>query len=525
MYIASAKYNLLLLGLMFITLVLKGQEGGIEGTYEQNFYPNGQLSSEGIMRDGKPDGYWKNYYVTGVIQSEGKRTNFLLDSVWSFYSQTGELTQLINYKLGEKSGYSIRYSYDNPLHPGSPTVVSRELYVNGKKEGPSYYYYPTGELNMIVYYQDGRKQGLSREFSRDSTLITVVEYSANYVVNRERINRTDTEGKKQGTFREYYENGRVKKEEHYLDDQLHGYYREFSGNGELVTALRYERGKIVEEIDEDLRELLDMKNTYDEKGRLIFSGGYKEDVPLGIHRFYDTTGTVINAYLYNELGQKISEGIIDEQGNRNGAWIDFYPTGEVRAEGFYQNNQQSGQWTYYYKSGSIEQKGRFERGRYNGAWTWYYTNGNVWREERYFNGREDGMFIEYDPSGRILTKGDYIGGEKEGEWIYQVGDHQEKGNYVIGLREGVWQYFYNDGQLSYEGSYFQGNPDQRHKYYYPNGVLKEEQYYELGIREKNWKKYDEEGNLVMTITYRNNLEQRINGIKIRLPESDVTLIR
>ena len=43
--------------------------------------------------------------------------------------------------------------------------------------------------------------------------------------------------------------------------------------------------------------------------------------------------------------------------------------------------------------------------------------------------------------------------------------------------------------------------------------------------EKNWKKYSEEGNLIMTITYRNNVEQRINGIKIRLPESDVTLIR
>ena len=53
----------------------------------------------------------------------------------------------------------------------------------------------------------------------------------------------------------------------------------------------------------------------------------------------------------------------------------------------------------------------------------------------------------------------------------------------------------------------------------------EEQYYEMGIREKNWKKYDEEGNLVMTITYRNDTEQRINGIRVRLPDSDITLIR
>jgi len=524
MYTGLHRYGVIFIFTMLAGNIIYGQEVS-EGVFEQNFYPNGQVSSEGIMRDGKPDGYWRSYYVTGVIKSEGKRTNFLLDSTWNFYDQTGDITQKIDYKLGEKSGYSIKFSYDNPLQPGRPTVISKELYVNGKKEGPSYYYYPTGELKTMVYFRDGKKQGLSREFSKDSTLITVVEYNSNYVVNRERVNRTDTEGRKQGTFREYYENGSVKKEAHYLDNQLHGYYREYNGTGELVTALRYDRGKIVEEIDEDVKELLDLKNTYDEEGRLIFSGGYKEGIPVGIHRFYDTTGTVINAYLYNELGQKISEGIIDEQGNSKGAWTDFYPTGEIKDKGFYLDNQRSGSWTFYFINGGIEQKGRFERGRYQGAWTWYYPNGNVWREERYFNGREDGTFVEYDESGNILTKGDYIGGEKEGEWIYQVGDHEEKGKYVIGLREGPWTYYYKNGQISYEGDYFQGNPDKQHKYYYPNGVLKEEQYYDNGIRERNWKKYDKEGNLVMTISYRHDVEQRINGIKIRLPESDITLIR
>jgi antitoxin component YwqK of YwqJK toxin-antitoxin module len=477
------------------------------------------------MRNGKPDGYWKTYYVTGVIKSEGKRTNFLLDSIWAFYNQAGELTEQISYKIGEKSGYSKKYSYNNPQKPGQPTLVSKELYVNGKKEGSSYYYHPTGELKLIVFYKGGKKQGLSREFSKDSTLVTVVQYKDNYVVDRERVNRTDENGNKQGTFREYYENGKIKKEENYLDNQLHGYYREFDGKGDLVMALRYERGNIVEEIDEDMKELLDMKSTYDEKGRLIFTGGYKEGIPVGIHRFYDTTGVVVNAYLYNELGQKVSEGIIDEQGKRKGEWKDFYPTGEIRAKGSYLDNERSGDWTYYFRKGGIEQQGKFEKGRYRGIWNWYYPNGNKWREEGYFNGKEDGMFVEYDQAGKILTKGDYIGGEKEGEWIYHVGDHEEKGKYVIGLREGIWRYYYSNGALEYEGSYSQGNPDKRHKYYYPDGTLKEEQYYEMGIREKNWKKYDPDGNLMMTITYKNNEEQRINGVKINLPESDVKLIR
>ncbi len=517
-------YSFIGLCSLLITLPLTGQEEGDESHCERIYYPNGQVSSEGDMRNNKPDGYWKTYFVTGVIKSEGKRINYLLDSTWNFFNQTGELVQRINYQVGEKSGYSIMYSYDNPLNPGQSTIISKELYVNGKKEGSSYYYHPTGELKLIVFYKNGKKQGLSREFSRDSTLLTVLEYNDNYMVNRERVNRTDTEGRKQGTFRDYYENGKIKKEENYLDNKLHGYYREFNGKGELVMALRYERGMIMEEIDEDLKELLDMKSTYDEQGRLIFTGGYKEEVPVGIHRFYDTIGNVENAYLYNELGQKISEGIIDEQGRRKGKWSDLYLTGETRAKGTYQNNQRSGTWIFYFRTGGIEQKGRFERGRYQGLWNWYYPNGNIWREESYFNGREDGMFVEYDRHGSILTKGDYISGEKEGEWIYQVGDHKERGAFVIGLREGIWKYYFNNGKIKYEGFYSQGNPDKRHKYYYSSGVLKEDQYYELGIREKNWKKYDDQGNLVMTITYRNNIEQRINGFRIKLPESDVILI-
>jgi len=525
MLISHYRYFLFVTGFCLAFSVLNGQETSVENGVVANYYPNGQVSSEGIMRDNKPDGYWRSYYVTGVIKSEGIRTNFLLDSTWNFYNQAGELTQTIDYKIGEKSGYSKRYSYRNPRNPGQATLITSELYVNGKKEGNSFYYFPTGELKLVVFYKNGKKQGLSREFSSDSTLIAVEEYNDNYLVNKERINRKDADGKKQGTYREYYENGRVKKEEHYLDDQLHGYYREFNGKGELVTAMRYERGAIMEEIDEDMKELLDMKSTFDEQGRLIFTGGYIEGLAVGIHRFYDTTETVENAYLYNEQGQKISEGIIDEQGRRRGAWIDFYTSGEIRTKGTYANNLRSGSWTYYFRSGGVEQKGRFDRGRYQGIWTWYYANGDVWREESYFNGREDGIFVEYDPAGNILTQGDYISGEKEGEWTYQVGDHQEKGKYVIGLREGEWTYYFKDGKIKYEGVYSQGNPDKRHKYFYPSGVLKEEQYYEMGIREKNWKKYDEEGNLTMTITYRNNTELRINGFKIKLPDDDVTLIR
>ncbi len=520
----DCKIMILLIVSISFSFSLKGQVDKEDGPVKI-YYPNGQVSSEGIIRDGKPDGYWITYYVTGIKKSEGKRNNFLLDSTWRFYNQGGELTQVINYKLGERSGYSITYQYKNPDRPGKRTIASKELYVNDKKEGESYYYYNTGELQRIVPYEQGDRQGIGKEFDKDSTIITLVQYNDDFVVSRERINRTDAYGRKQGTYKTFYENGQLKKEENYLDGQLNGYYREYDREGELIQAMRYEGGAIVEEIDEEAREIVDFKRTFDEEGRLVFSGAYREEIPIGIHRFYDTTGAVINAYIYNEKGVKVAEGIVDEQGNRKGKWIDYYLTGEIRAEGNYRNNRKNGSWTYYFRDGDVEQKGRFTNGRYEGKWIWYYQNGDVWREEHYFNGQQDGYFTEYDEKGRVITEGNYVNGEKDGVWKYQVGDHQEIGKFVFGLREGEWNYFYNDGTLKYEGSYIQGNPDGRHKYYYPNGNLKEEQFYEMGIRERNWKKFDKEGNLEMTITYKKNKEVRINGVKVRLPERDIKLIR
>lgn len=519
-----SKWLLLLLVLLFFQREAVAQLDVEDGPVTI-YYPNGQISSEGFVKDGKPDGYWKTYYVTGILKSEGKRKNFLLDSTWNFYNHSGDLVEVINYQAGKRSGYTYRYDYNNPELPGRKTLVSKELYINDKKEGESFYYYNTGELKEVVFFSDGKREGYSKEFDKDSTVITLKQYKDNYLISRERINRKDEAGLKQGTYKAFYDDGSLKKEENYLDGMLHGYYREYDEKGYLLQTLRYERGAVIEEIDEEAKEIIDFRRTYDEQGRIIFSGGYREETPIGIHRFFDTTGVVINAFIYNERGVKISEGIVDEQGRRRGEWKDFYISGELRARGHYSNSRKSGDWIYYFKNGSIEQKGGFLNGRFDGDWVWYYDTGEIWREETYFNGSEDGYAVEYSRSGDIIAAGNYINGEKDGEWIHVVGDHKEVGKYISGLREGKWIYYYEDGSKKFEGNYIGGLPDGKQFYYYKNGTIQEEQYYRLGVRERIWRKYDELGNVQISIVYRNNREIRIDGVRIRLPENDIKRIR
>ena len=101
----------------------------------------------------------------------------------------------------------------------------------------------------------------------------------------------------------------------------------------------------------------------------------------------------------------------------------------------------------------------------------------------------------------------------------------EEGKYIIGLKDGIWKSYYNNGKLKFKGNFVQGNPDGQQSYYYENGKIKEEQYFEMGFREKTWKKYNEEGIPFLVITYKNDVEISINGVRIKLPESDTKLIK
>jgi len=495
----------------------------VKDGFTRFYYPNNQISSEGFMRSGKPDGYWKTYNLAGILKSEGLRSDFMLDSTWTFYKDNGEIDEKIDYKYGKKNGFSYRFSYE---YNTTPIIISKELYVNDLKEGKALYFFNDGKLKEELSYFNGRKQGPGKEYDNYGNVITVFEYHNHYLIAREKINRSDANGKKQGVWKTFYPDGKVQKEMKYIDDILDGYYKEFNENGNLILSLKYHEGKIVVGIDDMIQQDdVDFRKQFDDRGLIISSGGFKDNRPVGVHRFLNSEGKIINAKIFDDFSNPISEGIVNENGSKEAQWKEYYTTGELKAYGEYRENLQYGKWTYLYKNGKKEQEGNFLRGLYDGLWIWYYPSGNIWREESYFNGREEGSMIEYSDSGAVITKGEYFNGEKEGEWFYTVNDHTEIGSYQTGLKSGIWKYYYEDETLQFIGEFNQDLAEGKQKYYYPSGILKEERFYRRGIREKNWKKFNELGNLEMTITYKNDIEYRINGVKTNLPKGSIQTIK
>ena len=506
-----------------VLLVLAGPalvaQETLKDGYNKLYYGNNQISSEGMIRDGKPDGRWISYHPNGKVKSDGFRRNFELDSVWKFYDEQGLITDEISYVNGRRSGYHIKYQLVSQAGGApAPVTLFKELYVDNLKQGLSVYYNNKGETDRIVRYKDGKKQGLTREFI-NGVVQVVYKYHNDFLIDREFINQTDSRGLRQGVWRDYYDNDNIKTESNYKNGELNGFYKEYAQSGKLLVSKFYENGKLVEnKAGEEI--VAEVKNEYDSLGNIVASGSFMNNIPVGTHRKYSSDRTKVKVEEFSNSGQVISAGVTNDKGIKEEYWQFFYPGGQVRLEGSYRNDKRTGKWKFYYPDGKLEQTGEYVNGLEDGPWTWYWPNQAVRREENYLRGKEDGSSVEYDENGVVVAKGDFIEGEEEGPWFYKTGEITEQGSYKTGLKDGIWKQFYADGTLKFEGGYVQGSPDGKHKFYYENGKLKEEQNFRMGLRDKSWWVFDTDGNVVISYVYANDALVKINGIRVSL-ETDL----
>lgn len=498
------KFVLVLLLFVF-AYGLKAQDNPVDPNGKNIFYhENGKISSEGLIRNGKPDGYWKTFWENGELKSEGNRKNYELDSLWNFYDETGKVTLQINYLKGKKEG--IRRTIRE-----NETV--EENFSNDVKQGLTIYYYPGGEVMRTIPFENGLENGFAREFSPDGTVITMIEYRRGFVIDRENINRTDRNGLKQGKWKFFYLNGKVKIEGVYRDDKRNGYFKEYDEKGMLTEVSKYVNDVKQEAAPELVK--LDIRTDYYTDGKVKTRASYKGDTPEGVRREYSPTGEVTAAYIYKK-GIIIAEGIVDDEGVRDGPWKEFYTDGQLRAEGLYRNGNRIGKWRFYHPNGNLEQEGSYNnQGNTDGLWKWYYEDGLVLREENFLNGNSEGIFTEYDENGSVIIQGEYVEGLEEGFWKYQQGDHREEGSYRSGMRNGEWNYYFDDGTLAFQGSFIDDNSNGRHIWYWPNGKKKDEGEYIMGMKTGDWLQYNEDGSIFMIISYQNGVEKKYNGVKIK----------
>lgn len=467
-------------------------------------HSNGKKSSEGFIRNGKPEGYWKTYSEEGVLISEGNRKNHLLDSIWKFYDETANLKLQITYREGKKNGIRITYRENERIE---------ENFTDDLKQGITSYYYPGGELKKTVFYIDGLEEEIAKEYAKDGRITQLITYKRGFISNRERINRFDNEGKKHANWKYFYENGSLKLECIYKHGLKNGYYKEYDPEGNLLHAYKFVDG-IKQEFVEELTKL-DIRTEYFPDGKVKVKATYnKDNKPEGVWREYTEEGEIEKSYIYKN-GVVIGEGIITEQGEMNGPWKEYYINRVLKGEGLYDHDVKVGPWIFYHRNGETEQTGIYDSlGRLEGSWKWYYSSGILQRKENYKTGLAEGLMTEYDKLGKIITKGEFWRGMEDGNWFYELGDHREEGEYIEGLRDGRWKSYYANGNLKFEGKFIEDNPHGEHIWYWDNGKIKDKGSYVMGRKHGQWTTYNYDGTPFLVITFENGIEKKYDGVRI-----------
>lgn len=498
-------FTLLMACFLYFNSSAQEQQGStVKDGFVKFYFQGGKLASEGTMREGKPDGYWKTYYENGVLKSEGNRRNFMLDSVWKFYDDSSRLLVSITYGGDKKNGLKTTYRQGE---------VTSENYVDDIKSGPTTYYYPDGKVRLIMNFIDGLENGIARELAPDGTVITYMEYKKGFLISRERINRKDNKGMKQGRWKYFYDNNTIKLEGIYKDDKKNGYFKEYDETGSLLSVKKFVND--VEQVEVQELISLKLKTDYYPSGKVKTVASYNGDVPEGVRREYNEEGTITAGYIFTK-GVLTGEGIVDEEGIKEGEWREYYQDKTLRSVGTYVKGKPVGNWKYYYENGKIESEGNYTKsGLLDGTWRWYFEDASIRRVQSYIAGMEDGEYEEHDESGRLIVKGLFAEGVEEGEWVYDFGNYRETGSFKGGARFGKWKSYYADGTLKFEGDYIDDNLNGKVNWYWPNGKHKDQGNYLNGSREGDWITFNEDGTPFLIITYRGDVEKRYDGVVIK----------
>lgn len=174
-----------------------------------------------------------------------------------------------------------------------------------------------------------------------------------------------------------------------------------------------------------------------EKGKLVYVGQFKDNVPYGTFQYYFPNGKLksesefiqgvhkVKTIIYHENGKKASEGIFIDQ-IKDGPWKYYANNSMLIKEEDYTMGKKSGCWkTYSSHDGVLLEEEHYANGKLNGVHKTYYTDGAVSLEENYLEGKQNGLCTAYYPKGKVSSSGNYLKGYRDGEWnFYDVNGKQ-----------------------------------------------------------------------------------------------------
>lgn len=65
------------------------------------------------------------------------------------------------------------------------------------------------------------------------------------------------------------------------------------------------------------------------------------------------------------------------EGKKQGPWLEFWVTGQLKSKGDYIDSKKTGPWTLFYTNGQLLSKGNYLEDVEDGDWRYYFRDGTV----------------------------------------------------------------------------------------------------------------------------------------------------
>jgi len=192
--------------------------------------------------------------------------------------------------------------------------IVKGYYVNNKKTGVWITTLSSNLIQRLEYYKDGVKDGISLSIDRKGHLMSQ-EYFKNGLLNGLSINYTAfsemqvseinyLNGKKNGIYRTYYDNGKLQEETNYIEDIKDGQSKWYNKAGKRVAEYNYGNGAFQ-----------GIQKTYYDNDTLSTATTYLNNIMTGDYKEYYRNGKL------KQEGKYIN-------GLKEGAWVEYDELGK-----------------------------------------------------------------------------------------------------------------------------------------------------------------------------------------------------
>jgi antitoxin component YwqK of YwqJK toxin-antitoxin module len=275
--------------------VLNYRKDKLEGS-STTYYENGQISEISNWAVDEYDGEYKYYLENGIIQQELNYRKGLLNGSCKTYYSRGNIKTDIIYK--DNLPWELIANYDSTgIKLDSSTVI------NG--QGKFCEYNPNGELSMQIELVNGLFNGSLEIFDK----------------NIPRMKITYQNGKKNGDFYAFHENGAIAHHATFFLNIKIGIEKRYNNKGVLISLKNYKSPP--------------------------FNKMDSLELQIGKYTRNSNIGVLINSF--DPMGL-INNGI------KIGTDKDYYDNGNLKSESYFSNNTQDSIYRQYYVNGYIKKE-------------------------------------------------------------------------------------------------------------------------------------------------------------------------